>query len=372
MISSRNRKSRIAGFGTSKKNRRRRSIPRSVIAVLCIVIAAVGIQAAFGTGIESTGKAAKVAVPVYRTERMAAANESDIISDSFKQDSDDSASPVSVAEPEVGEPELSTAPPAFDMKPAVQSVETGARLHKSAPAPALKTDLGIKPKASKPAKAEVKNSSKPRHAANTEAPAKETPPVVVTEKTAAPVVETAASEHKPIPSFENTQSGGEPEENPKVASAKTKEAPVWRTLLSVFVNLLLVVVLAYVSILALKWFMSQRQKPSTQSGSGLKLVETVNLGANKALHVVECSGKRLILASTPNQVNLITESDVCVEQTQEKGFETYLQNSVAEKSQIDSAAMRVGQALRDGAASLLKRANQAKSSWNKGDDEKYA
>lgn len=91
-----------------------------------------------------------------------------------------------------------------------------------------------------------------------------------------------------------------------------KEEPVYVTLLSFIFKLAVVVALAYGTIYALKRLNVSAFKRS--SVGGIRVVENTSLGANRSLHVVEVGGKRLLVASTPNQVNLLTELEVDSEQ----------------------------------------------------------
>lgn len=90
----------------------------------------------------------------------------------------------------------------------------------------------------------------------------------------------------------------------KVETAK--ESPVYVTALGFLFKLALVLALAYVTILALKRFTSLRA-PLGVDQRRIRVLENSPLGANRMLHLIEVGSKRLLVASTPSQVNLVTE-----------------------------------------------------------------
>jgi flagellar biosynthetic protein FliO len=92
------------------------------------------------------------------------------------------------------------------------------------------------------------------------------------------------------------------------SEADAKDEPVYVTLLSFIFKLAVVVALAYGTIYALKRFNVSTFKRSNVAG--IRVVENTSLGANRSLHVVEIGGRRLLVASTPNQVNLLTELEI--------------------------------------------------------------
>lgn len=90
-------------------------------------------------------------------------------------------------------------------------------------------------------------------------------------------------------------------------SSKTNDEPVYITLLSFIFKLALVVVLAYGTIFALKRFnVSTFKRANVQS---IRVLENTSLAANRSLHLVEVGSKRLLVASTPGQISLLTEID---------------------------------------------------------------
>lgn len=96
------------------------------------------------------------------------------------------------------------------------------------------------------------------------------------------------------------------------ALSKEKQEPVYITLLSFIFKLAVVVALAYGTIYALKKLNVGALK---RNESGLiKIVENTTLGTNRSLHVVRVGDKTLLLASTPGQINLLSEVDLPIEE----------------------------------------------------------
>lgn len=87
---------------------------------------------------------------------------------------------------------------------------------------------------------------------------------------------------------------------------KTDEPSVYVVAASFILKLGLVLVLAYLTILGLKRF-SVLRGSSLCSSQRIKVIENSSLGASKMLHLVEIGPKRLLLASTQNQVSLLAE-----------------------------------------------------------------
>jgi len=88
--------------------------------------------------------------------------------------------------------------------------------------------------------------------------------------------------------------------------AEAKESPVYVTALRFIFSLGLVLVLAYATILGLRKFAGLKSSlaPGRQR---IRVLENSSLGPNRTLHLVEVGKRKLVIASTPNQVNLITE-----------------------------------------------------------------
>ena len=91
----------------------------------------------------------------------------------------------------------------------------------------------------------------------------------------------------------------------KTEKSKESGEPVYVTLLSFIFKLALVVGLAYGTIWVLKRFNVQGLKRSSEHT--IRVVENTTLAANRSLHLVEVGSKRLLVASTPGQISLLTE-----------------------------------------------------------------
>jgi flagellar biosynthetic protein FliO len=76
-------------------------------------------------------------------------------------------------------------------------------------------------------------------------------------------------------------------------------------LLSVFISLAIVLVLAW---LALK-FLAGRMGSLGFSGRNIRIIETTPLGYRRSLHIVEVEGKVLLIGSTEGGVTLLAELD---------------------------------------------------------------
>lgn len=91
-------------------------------------------------------------------------------------------------------------------------------------------------------------------------------------------------------------------------SKQEKEPPAYVTALSFIFKLALVLGIAYVSILGLKKFSNFKTAVGGNS-QRIRVMENSSLGANRSLHVVQVGSKKLLVASTPSQVNLLAELD---------------------------------------------------------------
>jgi flagellar biogenesis protein FliO len=84
----------------------------------------------------------------------------------------------------------------------------------------------------------------------------------------------------------------------------------WLTGLWLVVKLAMVVGLIYLSVFALKVMLTKKPLTFGLSTKGdIKVLETVMLGPNRALHLVAIGEQRLLLASTANAVRLICDVD---------------------------------------------------------------
>jgi flagellar biosynthetic protein FliO len=140
-------------------------------------------------------------------------------------------------------------------------------------------------------------------------------------------------------------------------NAPDKEPPLAMTLARFIVSLVLVLGLAYATILGLKRFTGLKSAGGS-SGRRIKIVENSQLGPNRALHLVEIGGRRLLVASTPNQVSLIAEIEAEAPREGEApaepiaGFKDQLALFLGNKSDSETVSRSVGQMLRDSSTLL--------------------
>ena len=121
-------------------------------------------------------------------------------------------------------------------------------------------------------------------------------------------------------------------------------------------SLALVLGLCYVTILGLKKFSGVKSVVGA-SRSQIKLIESSNLGANRTLHLVEIGSKRLLVASTPTQVNLLTElaaSDIPESAPEQPGtgFKEQLSHFLGTKTDSTTSAKTVAEMMRDSSSHL--------------------
>lgn len=146
-------------------------------------------------------------------------------------------------------------------------------------------------------------------------------------------------------------------EQAEKAPAEEKEAPVYVTALSFIFKLALVLVLAYGTVYALKRFTNFKSAVGAAHGN-IRVLEHSQLGANKTLHLVAVGGKRLLVASTASQVNLVAELDP--EDVQEieanlptnPGFKDQLSLFLGNKPDTNESAKTVAQMLRESSSYL--------------------
>lgn len=89
-------------------------------------------------------------------------------------------------------------------------------------------------------------------------------------------------------------------------SDKEESKPLYLTVLGFVFRLAIVIGLLYVTLLGVKKFSVKTGAPIL-GNRGIRVVENTTLGANRTIHLVEVGSKRLLVASTPNQINLIAE-----------------------------------------------------------------
>lgn len=142
--------------------------------------------------------------------------------------------------------------------------------------------------------------------------------------------------------------------------APVQEKPGSNTVVTVFmtiIKLIVVLALAYVTILALK-LLSDKRDASPRIRRDMKVVDTVKLTNTSSIHLVEIGGRRLLLGSSSGQVNLLTEF---AQETQEEAapaqdgkFADYLAKYSGRNSSNTSAG-RVAGLLRDCVSYLQER-----------------
>lgn len=129
------------------------------------------------------------------------------------------------------------------------------------------------------------------------------------------------------------------------------------TILSTILKLGLVLALAYVTILALKWVSDRRQIP-LRAGRDIRPVETIRLTPSSTLHVVSVRGKNLLIGCSGNNMSLVCEleKDESLEdkRTEQDRFAEYLARYSGERHENGPAA-RIGGLLKDCATYLRDR-----------------
>ena len=130
------------------------------------------------------------------------------------------------------------------------------------------------------------------------------------------------------------------------------------TVFMTIIKLVVVLALAYVTILALK-LLSDKRDASPRIYRDLKVVDTVKLSNTNSIHLVEIGGKRLLLGCSSGQVNLLTE--FAQEEMQEEPapvqngkFADYLAR-FSGKNSSSTPAQRIAGLLRDCASYLQER-----------------
>ena len=137
-----------------------------------------------------------------------------------------------------------------------------------------------------------------------------------------------------------------------------EDAPLYVTALRFILSLALVLGLVYVTILGLKKFTGMRGLGALGVGQHrIKVLENSSLGANRSLHLVEVGSKKLLIASTPNQISLITEfaadeiSDTNSGQSG-GGFKDQLSTFMGNKPDTTQTAKSVAEMLRESSSFL--------------------
>jgi len=139
----------------------------------------------------------------------------------------------------------------------------------------------------------------------------------------------------------------------------------WTAFLTV-IKLGIVLVLAYVTILALKWFMNSKDS-LPHMRRNLKVMDTAKLSSTCTVHVVAVGGKKLLLGCSSGQVNLLTEleeqEDSEPAPIQDSRFSEYLAKYSATAPQ-SGAAGRMAGLLRDATSHLKNKCQPGNSGTN--------
>jgi flagellar biogenesis protein FliO len=135
---------------------------------------------------------------------------------------------------------------------------------------------------------------------------------------------------------------------------------------SVILKLILVLGLAYLSILALK-LLSTKRGIVSGARQDLKVTDTIKLTPTNSLHMVEINGKKILVGSSSGQVNLLREfeeEEIPQEQTATEGrFSEYL-SKYSGLSNEKTPAGRVAGLLRDCATHLKNRQDDAETAYH--------
>lgn len=156
-------------------------------------------------------------------------------------------------------------------------------------------------------------------------------------------------------------------------AAPVKETPVYITALSFIFKLVVVLALVYITILGLKKFSNIK----TAVGAGqhcIKVLDQSSLGTNKSLHVIQVGSKRLLVASTPSRINLLTELDEDDVPTvgfnqQNAGFKDHLSTFMGNKTDATNSAATVADMLRESSSFLQDKVREVGKSRRKFRDD---
>ena len=155
-----------------------------------------------------------------------------------------------------------------------------------------------------------------------------------------------------LASLESEQAGGE----------DVKEPPVYLTALGFTLKLALVLGLCYVTILGLKRFSSLRG-PVGAGQRHIRVIDNLSLGANRGLHLVAVGSRRLLVGSTANQVNVLTElgaEEIPEEEVSAPaaGFKDQLAGFLAARPDASGTERKIVEMLRDSSAFMQNKAAQ--------------
>jgi flagellar biosynthetic protein FliO len=159
---------------------------------------------------------------------------------------------------------------------------------------------------------------------------------------------------------------------------ETSEPSIVVVAISFIVKLALVLGLCYLSILGLKRF-SNMKGTSGPAHSRIRVIENSQLGANRSLHLVEIGSRRLLVASTPSQVNLLAEldpvdpADVRPDEKPSAGmFKEQLATFLGQKPDSTRSAATVAELMRESNLHMQHKVREAgslrgmlRNAWNK-------
>lgn len=135
---------------------------------------------------------------------------------------------------------------------------------------------------------------------------------------------------------------------------------------SVILKLILVLGLAYLSILALK-LLSTKRGIVSGARQDLRVTDTIKLTPTNSLHMVEINGKKILVGSSSGQVNLLREfeeEEIPLEQPATEGrFSEYL-SKYSGLSNEKTPAGRVAGLLRDCATHLKNRQDDTETAYH--------
>lgn len=141
-----------------------------------------------------------------------------------------------------------------------------------------------------------------------------------------------------------------------------KEPPVYLTALGFTVKLVLVLGLCYVTILGLKRF-SNLRGPIGAGQRHIRMIDNLSLGANRGLHLVAVGSRRLLVASTSSQINVLTElgaDEVPEEEAPAPvaGFKDQLAAFLGARTDASATEKKIVEVLRDSSAFIQNKAAQ--------------
>lgn len=179
----------------------------------------------------------------------------------------------------------------------------------------------------------------------------------------------AASSNETTTTDTSTADEGRQDKVAALANLDNKEQPAKETpgmakmAVTMIFKLAVVLALAYITILALKWMSSKKEITPSAKGE-LKIVDTVKLSPTSSLHVVDAHGKMLLLGSTAGQINVLCEiektelPEAIAQPEAESKFADYLAKYSGESNQNNIVGRLTG-LLRDSTAQMQEKRKTA-------------